>query len=119
VTDPKHFTDGGTVIIEAPEDLDVYTAPAVRNLIARLVNGGTRQIVIDMEQVGYMDTAGMAVFIGAQRRLGESGGRLAVVATADHVLRPLRVTGLAKRLHIYQEVADALADLAGTGEGAA
>jgi anti-anti-sigma factor len=105
-----HYASGGTSVIEAPASFDIYSAPAVRNLVIRHQGGGATAIVFDMAGVAFMDNAALGVIVGAHKRLCGAGGEGAAVAAAsDRVARCFAVTGLTKILPMYATAAEALA----------
>jgi anti-sigma B factor antagonist len=101
---------GGTWVIEAPADFDIYSAPAVRELAVQLAGDGATRIVFDLGGVAFMDNTAFGVIFGAHKRLRAGGGKGAAVAAAgERVIRCLEVTGLSAHLPVYATAAEALA----------
>ena len=90
-------------------EVDLFTAPKVKEQILDLLNSGTTKLVVDLEQVSFMDSTGIGVLIGALRRLKERDGKLALVCPQGPVLRVLEVTGLGKVFEIHDSVDQAIA----------
>lgn len=76
-------------------DLDVTQVDAMRTRLARLRSDGARRIVLDMAQVGYVDSAGMALIFGEVRRTREVGGLLSLINVGDTVASTFRRARLA------------------------
>lgn len=75
-------------------EIDTYSAPQLRHSLSEQIVEGRRQIVIDMTQVSFLDSAGLGVLIGALRRLRSLGGDLTLAGCARPTLKLLRITGL-------------------------
>lgn len=99
---------GWTVVTVGPE-LDISTAPRLREKLIDLIAAGQRSLVIDMEAVTFVDSTALGVLVGALKRVRTAGGELRIVATGDAVLRPLRITGLHRVFGTYASVKDAVA----------
>ena len=57
-------TEGDRTIVEVGGEIDVYTAPKLRDKITELVAAGVYDIVIDMEAVEVLDSTGLGVLVG-------------------------------------------------------
>jgi anti-sigma B factor antagonist len=76
-------------------EIDVATAPQLRDALAGLVDDGARRITLDLAAVGFVDSSGLGVLVGALRRLEEqAGGRLRVEGVQDSVRKVFEITGL-------------------------
>ena len=62
-------TDGDKTVIEVGGEIDVYTAPKLRERIVDLVDAGSYDLVIDMEQVEFLDSTGLGVLVGGLKRV--------------------------------------------------
>jgi len=92
-------------------DLDVATAPALRERLATLLRLRMPMplLVLDLAEVWFCDAAGLAVLIGTQRRATSLGITLRLAAPRSQVAGVLHATGLDRSLSIHPTVADALA----------
>lgn len=97
------------VILHVAGELDLLTAPRLRESVARVLAEGPRLLILDLTDVRFLGSAGLAVLINAHDD-ARSGTRLRVVAGAPAVLRPLDVTGLAATLSIHPTLGAAFAD---------
>jgi anti-sigma B factor antagonist len=101
-------------VVNVQGDLDLATVPGVRLLFNDLTRAGRCRILLDLEGIGFIDSSGIGVLIGAQRRLQQVGGELRVVASKRGIAGLFRMTGLSAAIAVYQTMADAELDLAGT-----
>ena len=95
--------DGRTVVAVGGE-IDVYTAPKLRDSITELVGAGTYDIVIDLEAVEFLDSTGLGVLVGGLKKVRAHDGSLELVCTQDRLLKIFRITGLAKVFVIHDAV---------------
>jgi anti-anti-sigma factor len=100
----------GLVIVALGGELDIASAPAVRERLLSLLRPGVRRLVIDMSAIRYADASGVAVLGSTQRRAVLLGGTVRLAAPQLEVVRVLAVTGINRRLKVYPTVQAALAD---------
>jgi anti-sigma B factor antagonist len=89
-----HERAGWTVVVVEGE-IDLSTAPSLRQTLATQADAGALRVAVDLRSVGFMDSMGLGVLIGARRRLTERDGDLALVCVGGPVRRVLDVSGLA------------------------
>ena len=82
-------------------EIDVYTAPKLRDTITELVAAGNYDIVIDMERVEFLDSTGLGVLVGGLKKVRAHDGSLQLVCNQDRLLKIFRITGLAKVFTIH------------------
>ena len=100
---------GGKTIVAVGGEIDVYTAPKLRDKITELVAGGVYDIVIDMEEVEFLDSTGLGVLVGGLKKVRAHDGSLQLVCNQDRLLKIFRITGLAKVFVIHESADAALA----------
>ena len=89
-------------------EIDVYTAPKLRDQITELVADGTYHLVVDMEEVEFLDSTGLGVLVGGLKKVRAHDGSLQLVCTQERLLKIFRITGLAKVFAIH-DVAESAA----------
>lgn len=99
----------GTTIVAVGGEIDVYTAPKLRDRITELVADGVYTIVIDMEAVEFLDSTGLGVLVGGLKKVRAHDGSLELICTQDRLLKIFRITGLAKVFVIHDSAEGALA----------
>jgi anti-sigma B factor antagonist len=102
--DPATFadcfsTDGDHVVIAAGE-IDLYTAPKLWEALARLIERGHREVVLDLAGVEFIDSHGIAAIARAHQRLAPEGGNVVVRAPRPQARRVFEVTGLSKLIEL-------------------
>jgi anti-sigma B factor antagonist len=101
----------GCTVLEVHGDLDLATAPQLRDGLQRLVDAGDRQVVVDLAGVGFMDSSGLGVLVVMFKALREVGGRLCLAAVQPAVLSVLRITSVDRVIDVYDTVQAAEADV--------
>jgi anti-sigma B factor antagonist len=102
-------TEGDRTIVSVGGEIDVYTAPKLREQLVDLVNAGQYHLVVDMEDVEFLDSTGLGVLVGGLKRVRAHEGSLRLVCTQERILKIFRITGLTKVFPIHDSVADAVA----------
>lgn len=93
--------NGGSSIIELEGEIDVYTAPQLKQQIISLLDGGVRRIIVNLTAVDYLDSTALGVLIGGLKRLRERDGNLDLICPNPRIKRIFEITGLDKIFDIY------------------
>jgi len=101
---------GGHHTLAPYGDLDLATAPKLREDLAEASATGTSLVVLDLERVEFLDSVGLSVIIGGYKRLRHQGSRLALASPRAIVRRVLDLTRVDTVVPTYDTVADAEAD---------
>lgn len=99
--------DGSVCTVALSGEVDVYTAPALKEKLVSLIEGGCVNLVIDLRNVAFIDSSGLGVLVSALRRARERDGSVRIVCTRDSILKIFRITGLDKVFPIFSDVAEA------------
>ena len=83
-----------TVRLSAAGEIDSSSAPVLRTEIEAILGRTVREVVLDLDEVTFLDSAGLSALATAHRSAAERGVRLRVLASARAVMRPLQITGL-------------------------
>ncbi len=104
-----HYSKDGIVVVDVEGEIDIYTAPRLRELLIDLVSKGNYQIVVNMDKVEFLDSTGLGVLVGGLRRVRAHDGSLDLVCTRERILKIFRITGLTKVFGIHETVDQAIA----------
>jgi anti-sigma B factor antagonist len=96
--------EDGRAIVAVGGEIDVYTAPKLRDQITELVSGGSYNIVIDLEAVEFLDSTGLGVLVGGLKKVRAHDGSLELICSQERLLKIFRITGLAKVFVIHDSV---------------
>jgi anti-sigma B factor antagonist len=101
--------EGDHTVVVVGGEIDVYTAPKLREQLIDLVSAGSYHLVVDMEGVEFLDSTGLGVLVGGLKRVRAHDGSLRLVCTQERILKIFRITGLTKVFPIHASVEEALA----------
>jgi anti-sigma B factor antagonist len=104
-----HSEPPGFTVIEVGGEIDVYTAPKLKERLVSLVDSGSYQLIVDMESVEFLDSTGLGVLVGGLKRVRNHDGWIDLVCTQSRILRIFRITGLNRVFGIYDTVPQAIA----------
>ena len=99
----------GASMIALSGEIDVHTAPTLREKLFNLIDCGTHRLVLDLEGVEFLDSTGLGVLIGGLKRVRAHDGYIDIVCTQRRILRIFKLTSLDNVFDIYDTTEDAQA----------
>ena len=106
--------DVAVLSFDAGEVLDSYVASDVKAQAFRRIDGRT-DLVIDLGNLEFVDSAGLGVLVGIYKRVKQRGRRVAVARAQPYVARVMRIIKLDRVFESFDDVASALAEFARAG----
>jgi anti-sigma B factor antagonist len=91
-------------VIEVGGEIDVYTAPRLREAVVAAIDEGHRRLIVDIEKVDFLDSTGLGVLVGALKRVRADDGSLDIVCTHERLLKIFQITGLDKVFGLHSSV---------------
>jgi anti-anti-sigma factor len=88
-------------------ELDVYEAPVFRSELFSIIDEGHRRVVVDCAGMAFIDSAGLATLVDAQRRLAANDGQLVLRAVRSSSRRIFEITDLVTLFAFEDAVDDA------------
>ena len=88
-------------------EIDVYTAPKLKEELVAVIESGCANVVGDLEEVTFIDSSGLGVLVSALRRARERDGAVRVVCSRENILKIFRITGLDKVFPVFSDIAEA------------
>jgi anti-sigma B factor antagonist len=98
------------VVVPRVRRLDASVAPAFKQAVVQLVEGGDRRLVLDLSGVAFLDSSGLGALVSILKALGTQGS-LAVCGAQGSVLALFKLTRMDKVFAIHADRAEALARL--------
>ena len=105
-------TNHGDVTVlsfDAGEVLDSYVASDVKAQAFRRLDG-RNDLVIDLGNLEFVDSAGLGVLVGIYKRVKRRGQRVAVTGAQPYVARVMRIIKLDRVFESFDDVPSALAE---------
>jgi anti-sigma B factor antagonist len=84
-------------------EVDIQTSPLLDGELQKLLDQGVSSILVDLDEVTFLDSTGLSVLIAALKRCQASGGELHLVSPRSNVRRVLEITGLTDTFHVVSE----------------
>lgn len=106
-------TEGNVSILAISGRLDPNSWREMNEAMTKLVDGGAKQVVVDLENVDYMASAGFRELFLLGKKLGREGGKMAVCSLRGEVKRVFELAGFATAYPIFPSRAEAVAGLSG------
>ncbi len=93
-------SDGRALLVVSGE-IDIATSPRLIAPLNDAVTDGYGAVVVDLTDVAFMDSTGLALLIDAQRRLSSRGRGFAVVCPPGPLMRVFEMTDMVGRLGVH------------------
>lgn len=87
-------------VVKLAGEVDVYTAPLLRDAIIPLTIEKDLNLIVDMTKVVYMDSTGLGVFIGAFKSSHQHKSSLKLIGVTEKIDRLFQITGLSEIIDI-------------------
>lgn len=100
----------GTIVVAVSGEVDVATAPDLREHLASIAESGDgRPVVVDLSGVTFIDSTGLGVLISTRKRCEDDARPLAIVIVEPRILKVFEITGLTELFAIYASLDAAMA----------
>ena len=104
-----HYSKDGIEVVDGEGEIDISTAPRLRELLIDLVSQGSYQLIVNLDKVEFLDSTGLGVLVGGLHRARAHDGSPDLVCTQERILKIFRITGLTKVFGIHETVDQAIA----------
>jgi anti-sigma B factor antagonist len=101
-------TANGAYVIKVDGELDVYTAPRLKDAIAEGLADGHKMLVIDLLNVGFLDSTALGVLVGGLRKVRSEQGELRLVMDDPHLAKIFKITGFDGMFVIHKTLSEAI-----------
>ena len=96
-------------LVQVHGDVDVGSAPRLREQLIAVISNGQANVVLDLDDVAFMDSTGLGVIVGVLKRARTHGGDLRLVCTRPPLQRLFEITGLDRTMPLAESAAAAVA----------
>lgn len=97
----------GCKVVAVRGEVDLATAPTLKNRLLELVTAGATNIVVDLTATDFLDSTGLGAVVAAYKRVRAHDGQLKLVATSSRVKRVFEITNLDRVVPICASVEEA------------
>jgi anti-sigma B factor antagonist len=99
--------DQGCAIVTIAGEIDISTVTPLRERLFEVAAGGA-PVVVDLEQVSFIDSVGLATLFGAAERAAAHGGSLQVACARPKISELMRLIGLDRTIPLARTLDEAL-----------
>lgn len=101
--------EGETPVLSVRGEIDVQTAPELRERLVQVSQNGHKTVVVDLSEVTFLDSTALGVLVSGLKRFRSDGGDLRLVVTGRGVAKVLEITGLVDVFQIFDTAQAAIA----------
>lgn len=105
----RTLEQGEWVVLQVAGEIDMASAPQLRQRVVGLVTDGVRALVLDLSNIGFCDSTGLGVIVAAVKRLRTNEGDLRVVTKDERLLALFEITRLDQVFAVFPDIAAACA----------
>ncbi|MGX7681372.1 STAS domain-containing protein [Jatrophihabitans sp. DSM 45814] len=95
------------VVIEVRGEVDLHSATHLRDRLISAIDDGSKIVIVDLTNLGFIDSTGLGALVAARNRAEEKGATLRLACAAERLLKLFRITGLHEVFSIYSSVSEA------------
>ena len=95
---------GDLTVVSVTSDLDVLTAPRLRDRLIEVIDEGRHNLAVDLTECEFIDSSGLSALVTALKRARSENGDLAMVCPSGNVRRLIEVVALDQVFTLYQDV---------------
>lgn len=100
---------GDWLVLRLAGEVDVVSAPRLRDRLVALVTDGDTRLVVDLGGVVFLDSMGLAALLSGLKRARAHGGDLRLCGASGHLQHVLALTRLDQAFTVTDTLAEALA----------
>ncbi len=91
----------GDFLVALTGEVDLYTAPELKQELLRLVEAGARRIIVDLTDTTFIDSTMLSVLLSTLKRLRPGGGQLGIVCSDRNIRKIFEITLLDRVFPIF------------------
>ncbi len=97
----------GNRVIAVSGDIDMYSSHTLRDELMRVINKKIPSLFVDLKEVSYIDSSGIATFVEVLKTMKTYGGRLKLISIPEGIREIFRFSKLDNVFEIYGNMKDA------------
>ena len=91
------------VTLKVGGEVDILTSPVLEAELTTVLDEGSSSIVLDLEDVTFLDSTGLSVLLACSKRCQSQGGSIRLVSLQRNVRRVLEITGLMEVFQVQED----------------
>ena len=106
--DVRWVRKDGVLIVVLNGIIDSSSAPQLQRALESGIGPADQALLLDFEQVSFLSSAGLGLFLIFSRKFDAPGKQFGVCALSDSVRNVITISGFDKFLKIYNSQAEAV-----------
>jgi anti-sigma B factor antagonist len=98
----------GRAVVRVAGEIDLYSAPTLFSHIVDVLRFGPQHLVVDLEEVSFIDSSGLNVLYRILKRARASDGSMRLVCSHTRIVRLFHISGTPRDFVVHDTVEDAL-----------
>ena len=98
----------GWVVVAPTGELDLASAPRLRQEILPVLLGGEHRVVVDLGGIDFVDSVGAGLLVAVRKRAVALGGELRLARPEPQVARVLELAGIDRIVEVSDTVEEAV-----------
>ena len=94
----------GCAVLSVAGEIDLGTAPQLRERLMELVDQGHRRIVVDLTATDFLDSTGLGALVAGLKRLRAHDGEMRLVCTSPRIRKVFEITHVDRVLPMFDSV---------------
>lgn len=99
---------GEWAVLAVSGEIDIATAPGLRERLHALLADGSKRLVVDLEDVDFIDSTALGVLVGVLKRARTEGGDVRIACSQPRVLKVFEITRLDNAFDLFDSVDEAV-----------
>ncbi len=99
---------GDVVVLAVDGEINFNSSPDFRKAFLKVLDSKAKKVVINLSNVAYVDSSGLATLVEALQKIKGSGGRLRLTSLSAKVKSLFEITKLEKLFEIFASEEDAV-----------
>lgn len=91
-----------TAVLTLSGRLDTNTSPELERVIADLFQKGVKRMEMDIQELGYISSAGLRVLLSTHKKCTQTGGHLTILNAGEMAVELFEMTGFSSVLDLQQ-----------------
>jgi anti-sigma B factor antagonist len=101
-------SNAGWTVLTVSGEIDIATAPSLRERLHALLAEGKHRLIVDLDDVGFLDSTALGVLVGALKRARMEDGEVRIACAQPRVLKVFEITRLDSAFDLFDSVDEAV-----------
>ena len=101
-------------VLKVKGRLDAVVAPDLKSRFREVVAGGHVRVIVDLEDVSFIDSSGLAALVSGFRVAREAGGTVKLAGLNEQTMMVFKLTRLDRVFEIHPDAKDAISSESGS-----